>query len=125
MKIFTSTFSAGMISQAARKAGAVISIKEIPLELAQKLAQPGEAEPAVSAVGHPATAALMSRLLGVEIPFQRVALSLSKSDKTILVVFQLDQSLFKRLNEGEVLDEAALDAANEAGALSWLEISFM
>jgi len=56
----------------------------------------------VSAVGHQATAELLSRLLNIPIPFNRIQVSLNTQD--ILVVFQLTT----RLEEGKILTEEEL-----------------
>ncbi len=53
----------------------------------------------VSAIGHKATAEFLSKLLGIEIPMNRIMLKLGISDK--ILVFQLGV----RLEEGKVLSE--------------------
>lgn len=58
-----------------------------------------------SAVGHAATAALLARLLGREVPVARRRVVLSPGEQAL--VFRLAQ----RLPEGEVLDESALAAS--------------
>jgi len=58
----------------------------------------------VSSVGHEPTAKLMTKLLGIEIPFNRIAVKLKTWDT--LLVFQILQ----RLPEGVVLDEEAVKA---------------
>jgi len=56
----------------------------------------------VSAVGHESTAKLLSQLLGIEIPVNRIEIKIEYGDK--LIVFQLLQ----RLPEGKVLSEEEL-----------------
>jgi len=56
----------------------------------------------VSAVGHEATAKLLSQLLGVEVPMNRTEVKIEYGDK--LIVFQLMQ----RLPEGKILTEEEL-----------------
>jgi hypothetical protein len=56
----------------------------------------------VSAVGHQATADLLTKLLNIQIPFNRVQISLNSND--ILIVFQLQT----RLEEGKILTEEEL-----------------
>jgi len=56
----------------------------------------------ISAIGHESTAKLLSQLLGVEIPANRIEIKIEYGDK--LVVFQLLQ----RLPEGRVLSEEEL-----------------
>jgi len=58
----------------------------------------------VSAIGHEATATLLTKLLGVEVPFRRIAISAKPGD--VLVHFVL--SLRTRLPEGRVLSEEEL-----------------
>ena len=55
-----------------------------------------------SAVGHQATADLLTKLLQIQIPFNRVPISLNPSD--ILIVFQL----LTRLEEGKILTKEEL-----------------
>ena len=52
-----------------------------------------------SAIGHDATAKIISTQLGVQVPVNRIAIQLKPSD--VLVVFQL----LSRLPEGKVLTE--------------------
>jgi Domain of unknown function (DUF1874). len=58
----------------------------------------------VSAVGHEATAQIMSELIGVSIPYNRAPIKLKAGDT--LVVFQL----LKRLEEGRVLSSDEIKA---------------
>jgi len=53
----------------------------------------------ISAVGHQATATVLSQLLGKEIPTNRITIQITIDD--ILIVFQL----LARLEEGKVLTE--------------------
>jgi hypothetical protein len=56
----------------------------------------------ISAIGHESTSRLLTTLLGMEIPFNRVPIKLKEGDR--LVVFQL----MTRLEEGRVLSEEEL-----------------
>jgi len=59
----------------------------------------------VSAVGHPGTASALSRILGMEVPTNRVSIQLQPGDT--LVVFQLALGrlpLGKELTEEEILN---------------------
>jgi hypothetical protein len=56
----------------------------------------------ISAVGHQATADVLSKLLNVQIPFNRIQINLNPND--ILIVFQL----LTRLEEGKILTEEEL-----------------
>jgi hypothetical protein len=69
----------------------------------------------VSAVGHKATAEILSSILGINIPENRVAISLEKGD--IAVVFKLGV----RLPEGKILSAEELRELNfELGKLERL-----
>ena len=87
-------FSLSMI----QKTPAAIGVWEVSLEQVKKLLSNGF----TSAVGHPSTAQLLTKLLGVNVPVNRVQVKLD--DNTILVVFQLMQ----RLPEGKILTEEEL-----------------
>jgi hypothetical protein len=64
-----------------------------------------------SAVGHQNTAEILSNLLGIEVPYNRTAITLQSGD--ILIVFQLSI----RLNEGQVFSkEEVLDLYNKRQA---------
>ena len=58
----------------------------------------------VSALGHEATAKVVSKKLGLEVPANRVAIKLKEGD--LLIVFQLLQ----RLPEGKVLTEEEIES---------------
>jgi hypothetical protein len=58
----------------------------------------------VSAIGHESTATLLSQLLGINVPMNRIAISAAPGD--VLVHFVL--SLRTRLPEGRVLSEEEL-----------------
>jgi len=87
-------FSLSMI----QKTPAAIGVWEVSLEQVKKLLSNGF----TSAVGHPSTAQLLTKLLGVNVPVNRVQVKLD--DNTILVVFQL----LARLPEGKILTEEEL-----------------
>jgi len=70
-----------------------LRVREVSLQEATSLVKEGF----TSAVGHQSTAEVLSTLLGVEIPFNRVQLKLEHGDK--ILVFQL----LTRLEEGRVL----------------------
>jgi len=52
-----------------------------------------------SAVGHASTASLLSQLLKIQVPMNRISIKLKESD--LLIVFQL----MMRLDEGRILTE--------------------
>lgn len=53
----------------------------------------------ISAIGHEATAKILSFLLGIEVPMNRIAIKMERGDKAI--VFRL----LTRIEEGKVLSE--------------------
>jgi hypothetical protein len=74
-------------------------VKEIDIETVKSMLK---TQPFVSAIGHESTAKLLTALLGVEVPYNRIQVRLQKGDR--LLVFQL----LTRLEEGRVLDEDEL-----------------
>jgi len=74
--------------------------KEISKECARRLLDDHNF---VSAVGHEATAEVLSRILGVEVPANRIRIKMEPGDKAI--VFQL----LRRLPEGKILSEGELE----------------
>jgi len=82
--------------------------ERIDIERARRLLK----EPFESAIGHEATAQFMSRLLGVEIPVNRVSIAMRPGD--VAVIFRVS----KRLEEGKVLTEGELrNTSYEIGLL--------
>jgi hypothetical protein len=73
-------------------------VKEVDIETVKAMLT----QPFISAVGHESTAKLLTALLGVEVPYNRIQVRLQKGDR--LLVFQL----LTRLEEGRVLDEDEL-----------------
>ena len=95
-KIFVSNaFSLSMLTSFP----ANLIIREVSVEDVMKLLSQSNF---VSAVGHQATADVLTKLLNVQIPFNRVQIQLNEGD--VLVVFQL----LTRLEEGKVLTEDEL-----------------
>lgn len=96
-KIYTSgSFSLNMLGADE----CILRVRRITKEEATEILRCNEF---TSAVGHASTAAVMSQLLGVEIPFNRVEVRLEKGDK--VVVFQL----MRRVEEGKVLTVEELE----------------
>ena len=93
-------FSLSMLSSEAfkREGSAIIIVTKIDIDEVKRLLRHGF----VSAVGHEATATLLSQLLGFEVRANRIQVSLGTDDK--LIVFQL----MGRLPEGRVLSEEEL-----------------
>lgn len=83
------TFSLQMISDLVKEGGVNISFTEV-----SDLNEIKEAD-AISAVGHPDTAAVISNLLGKEVPANRISISLQKGD-----VLYVAQIIGGRLPEG-------------------------
>lgn len=77
----------------------IYSFKKLSIEEARKILKENEF---VSAVGHEATARVLSSLLNVEIPTNRIEVRMKKGDRAI--VFRL----LRRVEEGAVLDEKTL-----------------
>ena len=69
----------------------------------------------VSAVGHEASAHLLSKILGIEIPYNRVAIRMQKGDVAVVLW------LLQRLPEGKILsDEEISKIQYELGILKML-----
>ncbi|MEM1672975.1 MAG: DUF1874 domain-containing protein, partial [Archaeoglobaceae archaeon] len=67
--------------------------------------------PFVSAVGHLPTAELLSTLLGIEIPYNRIRVSMKKGDRAIVV------RVLERLEEGKILTKDELQEMLEKGKI--------
>ena len=89
MNYISNSFSIQMIANIIMEGGVDIHFEEVA-----DLEEIKEAE-TISAVGHPDTAAVISDLLGKEVPANRISISLEKGD--VLYVAQL---LGGRLPEG-------------------------
>jgi hypothetical protein len=76
-----------------------IYLERIDIELARKMLSEKEF---ISAVGHEATAKLLTEMLGIEIPFNRIAVKLRPGDMCLHFVLRT------RLPEGKVLSEKEL-----------------
>jgi len=89
--------------------GRTVKVRPVSLEEAKSILQGGFQ----SAVGHPSTAAVMSALLGVEVPPNRVAITVGPGDR--ILVFQLSV----RLAEGQVLSKEEVLSLYEGGQASF------
>ncbi len=69
-----------------------------------------------SAVGHEATAQLLTKLLGIEVPMRRVAVTMTP--ETALIVFQL----LTRLPEGKILTEQEVQQLVEQGKATFFAV---
>lgn len=84
----------------------------LAVEQARALAQQGFA----SAIGHPASAQLLSELLGIPVPVNRVAIAMQPGDQAIVL------RLNCRLPEGKVLSAEEMKGLSfELGMLTRLE----
>jgi len=96
--------------------GRTIRVRPITLEESKSLLQEGNY---VSAVGHPSTAAVMSTLLGVEVPPNRVSITLNPGDRVL--VFQLTV----RLAEGQILSQEEVESLYQQGLASFVVVEVM
>ena len=90
----TNAFSLGMLA----KAPTTITVEEIDVSSARKIVGAArERGELVSAVGHEATAKLLTGILGEDVAYNRVPIKLTDGD--VVVVFQL----LDRIPEGKIL----------------------
>jgi hypothetical protein len=101
----TNAFSASML-QPLPPQGRIVKVRPVGLEEAKSLLREGEY---ISAVGHESTARVMSTLLGVEVPPNRVSITMGPGDRAL--VFQLSV----RLAEGQVLSREEVEALYNEG----------
>jgi len=87
----------------------VIIARQISIEEAKQIL---EKEYFVSAVGHKATAELLTSVLGVEIPYNRIQITLQPGDKVLAFLLK------KRLEEGQVIK--TVEELNAIGYTLWL-----
>jgi hypothetical protein len=90
MLYITNAFSLSMIQQKET----IIKVKEVSKEEVKRIIQK---EGFISAVGHQSTAQILSELLDIPIPFNRIQIKLNPGD--IIIVFQI----LARIEEGKVL----------------------
>jgi hypothetical protein len=91
--------------------GLTLRVRPLTLEEVLSLLRGGF----ISAVGHQATAEILTDLLGVEVPFNRAAITMREGDS--LIVFQLRV----RLEEGRILTREEVLSLYEGGQASfWL-----
>ncbi|MFZ8787502.1 STIV orfB116 family protein [Thermocrinis sp.] len=108
MAVFLSnSFSLGMLQSPEQPL--TLRVRQLSLEEAKSLLREGF----VSAVGHQATAEILTTLLGTTVPFNRVAITLRAGDA--LLVFQLRV----RLEEGRILTRDEVLSLYEGGQASF------
>lgn len=107
MLYLANTFTLGMLKNERGE----FSYEKIDLEEAKEIiAREGKF---VSAVGHKGTAELMSELLEVEVPFNRVQISVSPGDRILVC------QLLVRLPEGAVLSYEEMVKLYEEGKIAF------
>jgi len=107
MLYLTNTFTLGML----KNERGVFKYEKISLEEAKDvIAREGRF---VSAVGHQSTAMLMSELLEVEVPFQRIQISVSPGDEILVC------QILTRLPEGTVLGYEEMVRLYEEGKIAF------
>lgn len=79
--------------------GAIVKFKRIGIEEAKAILTK---QPFISAIGHEATAKLLTQILGISIPTNRIQVFLKPGDMCLHFVLQ------ERLPEGKVLSEEEL-----------------
>jgi len=102
-------FSISMVEQLLQRGPVTLRLERISAETAKFFLT---SQSFISAIGHPATANALSKLLGINIPVNRTAISMSEGD--LLIVFQIS---IGRLPPGkELTEEEILKAYNEGKA---------
>lgn len=93
MLYLTNTFTLGMLSNP----NGVFKYQRISLEQARQLVQGSF----VSAVGHQATAELMSNLLSINVPFNRIQIQVQQGDSILVcqILVRLEEGKILQLNE--------------------------
>lgn len=106
--ILSNAFSLSMV-----EAPIVISIREASVSEVKSLIANGF----TSAIGHEGTARVLSQLLGVEVPVNRIMVRLMPG--TILIVFQL----LVRLEEGRILSASEVEELVRSGKAKFFIIT--
>jgi hypothetical protein len=116
MKLFLSNaFSLNMLKDALTQEGLTLRVRPVSLEEVKNLLGEGF----ISAVGHSATALLLTTLLGLPVEAQRIAITMGRGDR--LIVFQL----WMRLEEGRILNEEEVRALYEQGLASFIMVDVL
>jgi len=87
----------------------VIKAREITVKEASEMLK---SEPFISAVGHESTAQVLTNVFGVNIPYNRIQITLQPGDKLISIILK------KRLEEGKVLK--TVEELEAIGYIIWL-----
>jgi hypothetical protein len=104
-----------MITPDLLSSGVVIKANPITLEEVKALI----AEGFVSAVGHESTARVLSKLLGTDVPFNRVQIAIKEGD--VIVSFQF----LVRLPEGHILKEGEVFTLYNEGRIKFFKIELL
>jgi len=113
MTVFlTNSFTLSMIVPSLLEKGAIIKASPISLGEVKALIKEGF----ISAVGHESTARVLGRLLGVEVPFNRVQISVEEGD--VIISFQF----LVRLPEGKVLGDDEVLALYNEGKIKFFRV---
>ena len=91
---------------------AVLYVKEVGISDVKELL----AKEFISAIGHEATADVLSQLLGIQIPVNRIPIKLENGDTVI--VFQLLQ----RIPEGKILSKEELQQLIQQGQAKFYRV---
>ena len=111
----TNSFTLSMIMPDLLDSGVIIKASPISLEEAKALLQQGF----VSAVGHESTARVLSKLLGTDVPFNRVQIAITGGD--VIVSFQF----LVRLPEGKVLGDDEVMALYQEGKIKLFKVELL
>jgi len=111
----TNSFTLSMIMPDLIQSGVIIKASPISLEEAKALLQQGF----VSAVGHESTARVLSKLLGTDVPFNRVQIAITGGD--VIVSFQF----LVRLPEGKVLGDDEVMALYQEGKIKLFKVELL
>ena len=112
MMYLCNAFSLGMLPASPEL---TLRVRSLSLEEVKGLLKEGY----TSAVGHESTARILTTLLGVEVPLNRVAITLSPGDR--VVVFQLGI----RLQEGQILSEEEVLSLYREGKASFFLVEVL
>ena len=96
---------------------ATVHIRRLTIEEAREIVH--SAKEIVSAIGHAGTAAILKELLGVEVPVNRIMVTLEKG--TPLLVF----TLLIRLEEGKVLTKEEVEALFREGKAAFFLVTLL
>jgi hypothetical protein len=112
MIYLTNSFTLSMLSPSLLEGGVLIKASPISLGEVKALLKEGF----VSAVGHESTARVLGRLLGVEVSFNRVQISVGEGD--VIISFQF----LVRIPEGKILGDDEVLALYQEGKIKFFRV---